>query len=280
MDEETAKSSPNALWTVTVNGSNVKFTNGVGQTITLYVGPTDFYARIPAPSGNDRQEFAYSTRSGALQIYRQEGRNYYYIANSLNSSGKFNYTTNSGNSQLFTPVKRITQTDIRDVEDWAYQITNTPLARENETAMAVQKSWNIPEGYDSTLYQEFAVTVRLLANGINTGRTVTLTLKNGWQGSFQGLPYKDESGNVIQYTVEEVWSKEKWGTTIGELQISDGTPPTYSVVITNRYFSGGPQLLATGSMARLMYILCGSGIMAGSLVYGILSRRKRERRIK
>ena len=283
VDEGTAKSSPNALWTTTVNGGKVKFTNGVGQTITFYYGggnPTDFYARINSPGSNDRQEFSVSSRAGGLQIFYQQGRNNYYLANSMNNSQKFNYSTNANNSLVLTPMKKITQTDIQKVGDWAYQITNTPLAANNETAVAVTKEWAIPEGYDSKLYQEFAVTVRLFANGVDTGRSITLNLKNNWQGAFLGLPYKDTNGTVIQYTVDEVWEKEKWSTTYGEVQASDGSPPAYSIIITNTYHPGGPELPSTGSPARLMYILCGSAIILGTLAYGIGSRRKRERRKK
>ena len=95
-----------------------------------------------------------------------------------------------------------------------------------------------------------------------------------------GLPYKDENGNIIQYSVEEVWEKERWSTTYGEIVTSGGSPPVYSTTITNTYHPGGPELPSTGSAARLMYVLCGFGIMLGSLVYGIGSRRKRERRMK
>ncbi len=283
VDEETAKSSPNALWTTTVNGGKVKFTNGVGQTITFYYGggnPTDFYARIDSPGSNDRQEFSVSSRAGGLQIFYQQGRNNYYLANSMNNSQKFNYSTSANGSLVLIPMKEITTSSSMEVGDWAYQITNTPLAANNETAVAVTKEWVIPEGYDSKLYQEFAVTVRLFANGVNTGRSITLNLKNNWQGVFQGLPYKDDSGNVIQYTVDEVWAKEKWSTTYGEIIASGGSPPAYSTMITNTYHPGGPELPSTGSPARLMYVLCGVGIMLGSLIYGIGSRRKRERRMK
>ena len=283
VDEQTAKSSPNALWTVTVNNGKVKFTNGVNQTITFYYNggsPTDFYARINSPQSNDRQEFSYGNRAGGLQIFYQQGRNYYYLTGSMNSSGKFGYSTNANRSLILTPIRRITQNDIRDVEDWAYQITNTPLAADNETSLSVRKAWDIPAGYDETLYQEFAVTVRLFANGVNTGRTVTLNLKNNWQAVFQGLPYKDDNGNVIVYTVDEVWEKPRWSTAYGQIQTIDGSVPTYSTVITNSYVPGGPMLPSTGSAARLMYVLCGSAIMLGTLVYGIGSRRKQERRMK
>ena len=283
VDEQTAKSSPNALWTATVTSGKVKFTNGVGQTITLYYNggsPTDFYARIPAPQSQDRQEFSYSSRSGGLQIFYQQGNNRYYMTSSMNSSGKFGYSTNQNRSMILTPMVKITQTDIQEVADWAYQITNTPLAANNETSLSVSKLWSIPEGYDTTLYQEFAVTVRLYANGVNTGRSITLTLKNNWQGVFQGLPYKDADGNMIAYTVDEVWEKAKWTTSYGEIIATDGSPPTYSTLITNTYHPGGPELPSTGSPARLMYVLCGSAIILGTLAYGIGSRRKRERRMK
>ena len=198
----------------------------------------------------------------------------------INSSGQITSTTTSSNGLVLVPMKKVTQTDVQEVEDWAYQITNTPLAKGNETSLAVKKDWNIPEGYDTSLYQEYTVTVRLLANGINTGRSITLNLKNNWEGSFLGLPYADDSGNVIQYTVEEVWEKERWATTYGEITTKDGTPPTYSVTITNTYHAGGPELPSTGSAVRMIYVLCGSTIIMGSLVYGIGSRRKRERRMK
>ena len=283
VDEETAKSSPNALWTTTVNSGKVKFTNGVGQTITFYYGggsPTDFYARIGSPGSNDRQEFSVSSRAGGLQIFYQQGRNNYYLANSMNNSQKFNYSTNANSSLILIPMEKITTSTSMEVGDWAYQITNTPLPAANETSFAVRKEWEIPAGSSSTLYQEFAVTVRLFANGVNTGRTLTLTLKNNWQGAFQGLPYKDDNGNVIAYTVEEVWNQPMWTSQYGPIEVIDGSPPTYSTVITNSYYEGGPELPSTGSAARMMYVLCGFGIMLGTLVYGIGSRRKRERRFE
>ena len=283
VDEQTAKSSPNALWTASVSGGTVKFTNGLNQTITLYYNggsPTDFYARVEAAQSADRQNFSYSERGGGLQIFYQNGNTKYYLTSSMNNSSKFSYNTDQNKSMILTPVRRITESDIREVEDWAYQITNIPLPPSNETALSVRKAWDIPAGYDSTLYQEFSVTVQLLANGVNTGRNITLNLKNNWKGSFLGLPYKDDNGNVITYTVVENWQASNWSTNYGEIVSSGGSPPTYSTVITNTFSLGGPMLPSTGSAARLSYVLCGSGIMLGSLVYAIGSRRKRERRME
>jgi hypothetical protein len=108
VNEQTAKESPNALWTVTVNSNKVKFTNGKNQTITFYYNngsPTDFFATSDAPNQQSRQEFMYSSRNNGLQIYYQQGRNNYYLANSMNSSNKFGYNTNANSSLIINPVK-------------------------------------------------------------------------------------------------------------------------------------------------------------------------------
>jgi len=282
VDELTAKSSPNALWTATVSGSTVKFTNGIGQTITFYYNggsPTDFYATSNSPNQQSRQDFSYSNQAGGLQIFYKQGNTSYYLTGSLNSSKKLGYSTSASSALIFNPICRITQTDIREVEDWAYQITNIPLEPSNETSMTVNKEWVIPGGYDVSLYQEYAVTMRLLANGVNTGRSISLNLKNNWQGSFLGLPLKDDNGNVIQYTVVEVWAQPRWTVEYGEIKTSGSSPPTYSVVVTNTFNPGGPILPSTGTRARLIYILCGCAIMLGTLVYAFETRRKRKKRI-
>ena len=280
VDEETAKNSPLATWTATFSGNAVKLTNGAGQILSFNYSSYSssnryFYATTGSAS---YQTFNVTDAGSGLRLYVTPSRTNYYMSNSgITSNGRISSTSNENNGLILIPLKKISDSDVQDVMNFGYQITNTPLPTSNETSMTVKKEWVVPEGYDSKLYQEFAVTVRLLANGVNTGRSMTLNLKNGWQGVFQGLPYKDDNGNVIVYTVEEVWDKKDWTTTYGEIQTVDGTPPTYSVVITNSYEPGGPMLPTTGTAARLMYVLCGSGIMLGALVYGIGSRRKRER---
>ena len=282
VDEETAKSSVLARWTATVSGGKVKFTNGAGQILNFYYGNNSNNRYFNTATGNaSYQSFTWVDAGSGFRFYvTRSYRNYYLSSAGINSSGRIPSTTSSSGGLILTPMEQITETDIQQVKDWAYQITNTPLAGGNETSVAVKKDWDLPEGYGSSVYQEYAVTVRLLANGIYTGRTVTLNLKNGWEGTFLGLPYADEKGTVIQYTVDEVWEKEKWSTVYGEIRTVGGSPPTYSVVITNTYHPGGPELPATGTAARSIYQLCGLGLMLGALVYGIGSRRKRERRMK
>ncbi len=279
VDEATAQSSPLASWTATVSGGKVKFTNGAGQILSFNNGNNNnsryFHA---ATRSSNYQSFTSEDAGSGFRFYYTRNNSKYYMASLNTSTGRISSSTSSRDGLVLTPMKQIRSTDVQDVTDWAYQITNSPLASHNETSLRVQKEWDIPEGYDETLYHEFAVTVRLLANGVNTGRSVTLTLKNDWQGIFQGLPYTDDNGNVIRYTVVEVWGMNNWETVYGGIETIDGSPPTYSVVITNVYHPGGPILPSTGSAARLMFVLCGSGIILGALVFGIVSRRKRERR--
>ena len=282
VDEATAQSSPLALWTATVSNGKVKFTNGAGQILTFYYGSNSSNRYFYATTGSSSyQSFTPLDVGSGFRFYAtRSDHSYFMSANGINSSGRIPSTTNSSSGLILIPMEKISQSDIQQVQDWAYQITNTPLEANNETSLSVKKEWNIPAGYSSTLYEEFAVTVRLYANGVNTGRSMTLNLKNNWEGSFLGLPYTDASGTVIRYTVDEVWEKPMWTTHYGEIVTSGGSPPVYSTTITNTYHAGGPELPSTGSAGRIMYVLCGYGIMLGSLVYGIGSRRRRERRIK
>jgi hypothetical protein len=279
VDEDTAKQSDQAQWVVTKSGSNYKLTNKAGQTITFQSNgsSSNFYASTGEAT---TQSLVASTTGSRIRLsYKVSNRSTYYMSGSWINTNRLKGVTGTTNALQFTPmVMSTSSTNKPAVGDLAYQITNTPL--QTETSLTVHKQWHMEDPQDPTLYEQAQVTVKLLANGKDSGRTVTLTLKNGWTDTFRGLPYKDEAGNVITYTVEEIWEKEFWSTEYGEIYVSDTTIPTYSTVITNTYHVGGPELPSTGSAARMLYILCGSGIMLSALVYGFVSRRKWERRMK
>lgn len=280
VDEKTAQGSPLATWSVTISSGKIRFTNGAGQILTFNNGRSSSSRYFYATTGSSTyQTFTAEDAGSGFRLYVTRSWSSYYMTTLNQSTGRISSATSNRNAMILTPMKKITQTDIQQVQDWAYQITNTPLEAHNETSMTVKKEWVVPEGYDATLYQEFAVTVRLLANGVDTGRTLTLTLKNGWQGIFQGLPCTDANGNVIQYTVVENWEKERWTTTYEPIRTTGDNPPAYTAVITNTYRPGGPELPSTGSAARLTYLLCGTGMLLLALVLGLSSRRKRERRM-
>ena len=128
--------------------------------------------------------------------------------------------------------------------------------------------------------EKLQVTMRLLANGVDTGRTVTLNLMNSWKSTFYGLPYKGADGNVITYTVVESWDNNDWQPYYSEIRQVDGDiVPNYEMTVTNVYrWGNGTKLPDTGYSGPLPMVLCGLGLMVLSLVCGCIMRRKRERR--
>ncbi|WP_315898243.1 Cna B-type domain-containing protein, partial [Berryella wangjianweii] len=73
-----------------------------------------------------------------------------------------------------------------------FTITNTNTEK---TRVPVQKDWVGPRGTE--------VTVRLLADGADTGRELRLSEANGWKGAFEDLPKHRADGGEIAYTVTE-----------------------------------------------------------------------------
>ena len=213
-----------------------------------------------------------------MRIYYQHNGSgtKYYISTTMNSSGKFEYNTNANNAMIFKAWTLVTTSETIKVDGWGYEIKNTPLPKENETSLNVQKFGDLGLHGKVSDYEQLQVTVQLLANGVDTGRTVTLNLKNNWTATFQGLPYRDADGNVIVYTVEEATKFDIWRPTYGPVTTLSGNPPTYGTHITNVHASaGGPMLPGTGSAARMIFVLCGAGILLATLVYALISKHNR-----
>ena len=114
----------------------------------------------------------------------------------------------------FEASKRITYTVVEDaVEDYSttyngYNITNTHTPA--ELSVTVSKVWDDNQNQDGI--RANVITVHLLANGVDTGKTLELTDGNGWTGSFTNLP-KYENGREITYTIAEV-SVDGYTTTV------------------------------------------------------------------
>lgn len=71
----------------------------------------------------------------------------------------------------------------------------------SQVNIPVEKVWNDNDDQDGL--RPDTVTVKLKANGDDTGKTLTLSKDNNWQGAFSGLDqYLD--GKEITYTIEEV----------------------------------------------------------------------------
>lgn len=65
----------------------------------------------------------------------------------------------------------------------------------------VNKTWNDDNNRDGKRTK--AVTMELVGNGVNTGRKVVLNEGNSWSSEFEKVPYLDNDGNVITYTMRE-----------------------------------------------------------------------------
>ena len=82
-------------------------------------------------------------------------------------------------------------------DEKAFENTYTPA----KTEVPVKKVWKDENNQDGK--RPTSVTVKLLADGQDTGETLTLTEANGWAGSFTNLD-ADKGGTPIKYTVVEV----------------------------------------------------------------------------
>ena len=80
-----------------------------------------------------------------------------------------------------------------------FNVTNSYTP--GKTSVTVTKAWNDAGNQDGLRPGE--ITVKLLADGKDTGKTLTLSKENRWMGIFTDLDeYKD--GQKIVYTIEEV----------------------------------------------------------------------------
>ena len=130
----------------------------------------------------------------------------------VNASGSaITYTWDEGTITDYTKSKE-------EVSGTTTTITNThnPATIDIE----VTKVWEDGENQDGI--RPDSVTVKLLADGEDTGKTVTLSESNGWKDTFEGLDQYKPVKQEITYTVEEV----KTDVITGE----DG-PGTYADVV-------------------------------------------------
>ena len=82
-------------------------------------------------------------------------------------------------------------------DEKAFQNTYTPA----KTEVPVKKVWKDANNQDGK--RPTSVTVKLLADGQDTGKTLELNAANNWAGSFTNLD-ADKGGTPIKYTVVEV----------------------------------------------------------------------------
>ena len=280
VDESTAKSSDLAQWTASVTNNNVKLTNGAKQILSFNNTNNNRYF-YPTKGSASSQSLLTAQAEQGLRLYTTvwSGRSTNYYLCSLNSNSQASASTSANNGLIFTPLTKVSTSEEITLEGIGFTITNTPL--KDETSLTVTKKWSLGQAANVD-YQQSQVTVKLFADGKDTGRTVTLNLKNNWTDTFRGLPYTDTSGKIISYTVEETWETDDWLPIYGEVRTVDpdsgkDTNPTYETTITNDYrFGHGVQLPSTGGFGQTIWVLTGFSLMLGSIIYGYLWKRKQE----
>ena len=99
-------------------------------------------------------------------------------------------------------VEKVSATELKataskEAKDLVFTNKYTPA----KTEVPVKKVWDDKDNQDGK--RPTSVTVKLLADGQDTGETLTLTEANGWAGSFTNLD-ADKGGTPIKYTVVEV----------------------------------------------------------------------------
>ena len=270
VEEAVAKESPLALWTATVSGELIRLQNQVGQSLLF---ESDGWRYRAASGENFTALSALEVPGKGLNLARVIHYEYHdeiqYICGPYGNG----YMGASGTPLIFNPmVKRTSTGTTVATEGYRYQVVNTPLT--SETAVKVVKRWSHPTN-DTSLYEKEQVTLKLMANGVDAGRTETVNLKNNWTATFNGLPYYDEDGEVITYTVVETWSNKNWIPVYGDMVVRPGNIPTYEMSVTNVYrWEDAFELPSTGGTGYPIYILCGMPLIAAPLVYGLRMRRR------
>ena len=118
-------------------------------------------------------------------------------------------------------------------DEKAFENTYTPA----KTEVPVKKVWKDENNQDGK--RPSSVTVKLLADGQDTGKTLELTEVNGWAGSFTNLD-ADKGGTPIQYTVVEVtvtgYTSEVTGDVASGFTITNSySPETVDVKATKNW---------------------------------------------
>lgn len=149
------------------------------------------------------------------QFCMTQGNQTRYMTGSINNDGKAETSTQSD----FT--FQIIEKTIINVGLDEFEVTNTPVP---EVEVDVIKKWLDREGNvleDDSLYEDLSVTIKLLANGAETDKSVVLNAENQWAHTFMKLPENDKDGKTIKYSVKEDltncdWAQGDWTSSPAE----------------------------------------------------------------
>ena len=151
-------------------------------------------------------------------------------------------------------------------------VTNTHTP-ENTTVKG-HKIWKDEDNKDGI--RPASITVKLLADGKETGQTATVSETSGWTYEFTGLDRYQE-GKEIAYTVEEVNVPDGYTASVEGYNITNThTPekPTPGKPNEPGKPKKGGELPNTGSESNQATLVAGIALLG--LGTGFLARRKKE----
>lgn len=93
----------------------------------------------------------------------------------------------------------------------------------NQTKVSVIKEW--ADNNNSARLRPDSIKVQLYANGLLTGKAVTLNSANNWQYTWSGL-VKNAKGSTVTYTVKEVSIPAGYTSTVDGYNITNTHKPT------------------------------------------------------
>ena len=172
----------------------------------------------------------------------QVGTHKYTISEVAGSEPGVTYDTTI--QEVEVKVEKVSTTELKataskEAKDLVFKNVYTPA----KTSVSVKKAWDDKDNQDGK--RPTSITVKLLADGQDTGKTLELNAANGWAGSFTDLD-TDKGGASIKYTVVEEpvtgYTSEVTGdATSGFIITNTYTPETVDVTVTKNWNDNNDQ---------------------------------------
>ena len=201
-----------AQWTAATGTDGLTLKNG--KDLYLRPGEGNFFI---ASSGQGSVTFVGSN------FTLQSGSDTYYMTGIIRIDGVATVGTSS--TLTFSLREKTVTTSTAPAN--GYVITNTAVPGVDLTSLTVAKKWvgRDDKPASQSFYENLQVVIRLLANDVETGDTLTLKASTGWTGTFNALPVRNDAG-TIRYSVKEVpisdWtSTVAYNTTTGIWEVTN-----------------------------------------------------------
>ena len=172
----------------------------------------------------------------------QIGTHKYTISEVAGSEPGVTYDTTI--QEVEVKVEKVSATELKataskEAKDLVFTNKYTPA----KTSVSVKKAWDDKDNQDGK--RPGSVTVKLLADGQDTGKTLELNKDNNWSGNFTDLDV-NKAGKAIVYSVVEVtvpgYNSEVTGDPVSGFTITNNyTPETVDVTVTKNWNDNNDQ---------------------------------------